>query len=86
MLLVLLLLVASPVYAFWCNGWFPSIGEHKVKILNKCGQPISKEIVATKWSSRDEKAILVEEWTYKKDVYYVLTFEGSRLVKIDWYR
>jgi len=66
--------------SFKCNNSFVSVGDRKVTVLLRCGEPFFAEII----SGDDE--LKIEEWTYKSSAYKgflrVLTFHGGRLVDI----
>ena len=63
-----------------CGQKIISIGDTKLDVLTKCGEPKLKEEI----SGEDERRI--EEWIYKRwpgQLTRVLTFRGTRLVKIE---
>jgi len=66
--------------SFKCNNDFVSVGDRKVTVLLRCGEPFFAEII----SGDDE--LKIEEWTYKSRAYKgflrVLTFHGGKLVDI----
>jgi len=80
-LLVLALFVGqAQASSFKCNNYFVSVGDRKVTVLLRCGEPFFAEII----SGDDE--LKIEEWTYKSSAYKgflrVLTFHGGKLVDI----
>jgi hypothetical protein len=65
---------------FRCGQKLVHIGETKIDVLDKCGEPQLKELV----SGADERR--VEQWVYKRSTRQltrILTFEGTRLVMIE---
>jgi len=66
--------------SFKCNNDFVSVGDRKVAVLLRCGEPFFAEII----SGDDE--LEIEEWTCKsradKGFLRVLTFHGGKLVDI----
>jgi hypothetical protein len=70
-----------------CGNRLVIVGETKVDVLAKCGQPLFSEIVGEDHirTPYGDQIRTVEEWTYNfgaTDFLYVLTFKGGRLVKI----
>lgn len=86
-----LLLIADSAYAsatFRCGSSLVSTDDRSIEVENKCGAPLSRDVVASKviygyYGERSE--VLVEEWAYgpRNGMYYYLRFEGNRLVDID---
>ena len=69
-----------------CRSDLVSEGELKIEVLKSCGEPISKEIVGeTEYTDGNRKKIFyIEEWIYERSGgYYILQFEGSKLVSIE---
>lgn len=69
-----------------------SVGDLKFTVLAKCGEPVFKELVEEKTQFTYQgglitaSKVMVEEWVYDMgpgSFYYLLTFEGSKLVKIE---
>lgn len=63
------------------------MGEPKIKVLSECGDPLFKEITGYTEPERGKESIKVtiSQWTYGpwRGYYYVLTFNGGILAKID---
>ena len=64
------------------------MGDRKIEIVDKCGEPLSRDIVGVETHFTDElikRKSALEEWTYKfnRDYYTVLTFRGSKLITIE---
>jgi len=69
-----------------CGSDLVNEGYLKIEVLNSCGEPISREIVG-EMEYRDDnkkKILYLEEWIYENNgYYYILQFEGSRLVSVE---
>jgi uncharacterized protein DUF2845 len=57
------------------------VGDPKIKVLSRCGEPISKEIIGYTEPERGDKSIKqpISQWTYGpwNGYYYVLVFKGN---------
>lgn len=73
--------VATPIEgSFRCDSHLVRIGDDKLTVLQKCGEPVLREVV----SGALERP--VEQWFYKRGVRRftrILTFEGTRLTRIE---
>jgi len=73
--------VATPLErSFRCDSHLVRIGDDKLTVLEKCGEPIFREVVSGALERR------VEQWFYKRGVRQftrILTFEGTRLTRIE---
>ena len=91
------LLTANPLLAgntsMRCGNELISIGDTMHKVRNTCGNPLSEQRIGEKRTFKIynedqlkiENLIYVYEWYYEKGGgTYILTFEGSRLVKKDY--
>ncbi len=65
-------------------------GDLKIQVEEKCGKPISKEVIGYTLrrvpypGGSQEREHQLEEWIYKFSRYYdVLTFEAGRLIRIE---
>lgn len=85
-----LLALAAPAGAstLRCGSALVSSGDHALEVLDKCGEPASREIIGYRqrgdyWGNREE--LRIDEWVYgpRNGMYYFLRFEASRLVQID---
>ncbi|MHC1730114.1 MAG: DUF2845 domain-containing protein [Syntrophobacteraceae bacterium] len=69
-----------------CKSGLIMLGESKLEIVSKCGQPASKETVERRVPRSVKPAyVTVEEWTYNfgpSDFIHVMEFEGSTLKAI----
>jgi hypothetical protein len=78
---------AESVSTYRCRHRLVSVGDRMFEVEEKCGKPKSKDVISeVKVKTRHlRKTELVEEWLY--DIRYgwwdVLTFRGSRLVRIE---
>ena len=91
-ILGLFIIVASPSFADKrCGGDLISPGKLMYVTVEKCGEPLSKERVGEvryiEKKNEIERVIYLMELVYKESGgYYVLTFEGSRLIKSEFIR
>ena len=68
-----------------CGSQLISLGDRASEVLNKCGEPVSRDPLGYKRSANRREEFQVEEWTYgpNNGMYQYLRFEGSRLKRID---
>ncbi|SDW20714.1 Protein of unknown function [Pseudomonas syringae] len=72
-----------------CGSQLISTGDRAFEVQQKCGEPVSQEVIGTKESFsndyRQSETVRIEEWIYGPDngMYQYLHFEGGRLVRID---
>jgi len=76
--------------SFRCGNDLISLGETMYEVRDACGEPASTQVVGEKTRYRIlkkkhykvESSIYVTEWVYQeRDGIYILTFEGSKLVR-----
>ncbi len=92
-------IAASSVYArdndatFRCSNDIIALGYTMYQVRSECGEPDSSQIVGEKRLSDSDRQfktgeiVYITEWSYgRDDGIYVLTFEGSRLVKKEFFR
>ena len=91
-ILISILLTFSPgAHALRCGTELVDEGDLKIQVEDKCGEPVSKEVIGYILSKApypggsQEREYLLEEWIYKfRSKYYdVLTFEAGRLVRME---
>jgi hypothetical protein len=89
-LATLSLLFVAPSFAgssIRCGNYLISVGDLKIKVLDKCGEPISKEEIGLDAHKhrRKDKYRYLEQWIYEfHDGYYdALTFKAGKLIKIE---
>ena len=90
MILLFLIFTVSALHAFSsfkCPNYFTTIGDYNFKVLNSCGEPISKEITGYVLKN-GKRELKIEVWIYgpKNGWYYQLTFEGGKLVAVEGIR
>ncbi|MGY2259340.1 DUF2845 domain-containing protein [Pseudomonas sp. SDO55104_S430] len=78
---------ASPAFAadtLRCGSQLISVGDRAGEVLQKCGEPVSRDMLGYKRSANRREEFPVEEWTYgpKSGMYQFLRFEGNRLTQI----
>lgn len=73
------LLVASPGYAWRCGNLLVGPGVQKAAVLLYCGEPAYREDLGQIGGEKAERLI------YGPDggMYYLLTFEGGTLTKVE---
>ena len=77
-----LFLLTQNAFAFRCGSGLVTSGDAKVKVLETCGQPTSKEVICPKKTYSCPNT--VEIWYYNcgsNDYIYALTFEDGKLIK-----
>jgi hypothetical protein len=68
-----------------CGSQLISVGDRSGEVLQKCGEPVSRDLLGYKRSANRREEFQVEEWVYgpNSGMYQYLRFEGNRLVRID---
>jgi hypothetical protein len=71
-----------------CGNNLVSVGDLKIKVLDRCGEPILKEKIelnSSRHRKKDGNYRYMEQWTYEfhYGYYDVLTFKGGKLIKIE---
>ncbi|VVQ13673.1 hypothetical protein PS918_05636 [Pseudomonas fluorescens] len=67
-----------------CGSQLVSVGDRSSEVLQKCGEPASRDLLGYKRSANRREEFQVEEWTYGPNggMYQYLRFEGNRLKQI----
>jgi hypothetical protein len=67
-----------------CGSQLISVGDRSSEVLQKCGEPVSRDLLGYKRSADRREEFQVEEWTYGPNggMYQYLRFEGNRLKQI----
>ncbi|MEB0044643.1 MULTISPECIES: DUF2845 domain-containing protein [unclassified Pseudomonas] len=75
---------ASAADTLRCGSQLISVGDRSGEVLQKCGDPVSRDLLGYKRSANRREEFQVEEWTYgpNSGMYQYLRFEGNRLVQI----
>lgn len=98
---VLITLACAAPLSVWsadalrCHGDLAQVGETKASILNKCGEPLTKDTFCKKVERKDSSTHTtivtgceeVEEWTYNPGTgsfMATLRFEAGRLASISY--
>jgi len=84
---LILALAASQAWAadtLRCGSQLISVGDRSSEVLQKCGEPVSRDLLGYKRSADRREEFQVEEWTYGPNggMYQYLRFEGNRLKQI----
>ncbi|WP_085689777.1 MULTISPECIES: DUF2845 domain-containing protein [unclassified Pseudomonas] len=68
-----------------CGSQLVSLGDRASEVLQKCGEPVSRDLLGYKRSANRREEFQVEEWTYgpSNGMYQYLRFEGNRLKQIN---
>ncbi|MDH4567244.1 DUF2845 domain-containing protein [Pseudomonas sp. BN414] len=86
-LALLTLVLAAPAWAetMRCGSKLISLGDRTFEVLQKCGEPVHRDLVGYTLGSYDRREFNVEEWVYgpNNGMLSILTFEGNRLVRIE---
>jgi len=87
LLLMGILLIASPAYALRCGTNLVEVGDSEAKVLHYCGKPTMKTKIKKKvmLDGNRESITTIIQWTYNfgsSDFLYLLNFSGGKLVKI----
>lgn len=90
--LMLLTLLAGSAFALRCGQGLVTVGDSKLEVLEKCGEPFWTDRHALEFreridSERETRSFInVDEWTYNlgpHKLLHYLRFENGRLVDID---
>ncbi len=75
---------ASAADTLRCGSQLISVGDRSGEVLQKCGEPVSRDVLGYKRSVDRREEFQVEEWTYGPNggMYQYLRFEGNRLKQI----
>lgn len=75
---------ASAADTLRCGSQLVSVGDRSSEVLQKCGEPVSRDLLGYKRSANRREEFQVEEWTYGPSggMYQYLRFEGNRLKQI----
>jgi hypothetical protein len=67
-----------------CGSQLINVGDRSSEVLQKCGEPVSRDLLGYKRSADRREEFQVEEWTYGPNggMYQYLRFEGNRLKQI----
>ncbi|MCH4897604.1 MULTISPECIES: DUF2845 domain-containing protein [Pseudomonas] len=68
-----------------CGSQLVSLGDRASEVLQKCGEPVGRDLLGYKRSANRREEFQVEEWTYgpSNGMYQYLRFEGNRLKQIN---
>jgi hypothetical protein len=82
--LVIVVSQASAADTLRCGSQLISVGDRSSEVLQKCGEPVSRDVLGYKRSANRREEFQVEEWTYgpNSGMYQFLRFEGNRLTQI----
>ena len=68
-----------------CGSKLVSVGDRSFEVLQKCGEPVSRDLIGFTLGSYDQRDYKIEEWVYgpNNGMFRILTFEGNRLKSIE---
>ncbi|MCU1718795.1 DUF2845 domain-containing protein [Pseudomonas sp. 5P_3.1_Bac2] len=77
--------VAQADSSMRCGSQLISLGDRRFEVQEKCGEPVSRDLVGYTLGSYDRREYQLEEWLYGPDngMFSILTFEGTRLRAIE---
>ncbi|MGB4073634.1 DUF2845 domain-containing protein [Pseudomonas sp.] len=84
-----LALQAAPVLAqaetMRCGSQLVSLDDRRFEVLQKCGEPVFRDLVGYSLGPNERREYQIEEWVYGPDngMLSILTFEGTRLRAIE---
>lgn len=75
---------ASAADTLRCGSQLVSVGDRSSEVRQKCGEPVSRDLLGYKRSANRREEFQVEEWTYGPNggMFQYLRFEGNRLRQI----
>ena len=85
LLLLVVLMTPSSVWAFRCGTHLVEEGDHTYEVVDKCGEPKIKEHLGYTLKKFKIREFVIERWVYGPfhGYHYVLTFEGGVLKSIE---
>ncbi|MES2818622.1 MAG: DUF2845 domain-containing protein [Pseudomonadota bacterium] len=68
-----------------CGSQLISVGDRAFEVQQKCGEPRFRDLVGYNLGPNERRESPIEEWVYGPDngMLRILTFEGSRLIRIE---
>lgn len=88
-LLILVMMVTTvPARALRCRSDLVQEGDTKFELLQKCGEPVSLEVVGYKLDSRGDRDLLIEHLYYGpwNGWYYLIEVVGGRISSIESFK
>lgn len=85
LILCLSLLIATQAQASYrCERNIASEGDRTVEVLNKCGEPASRQLLGYTTDEQGNREMEIEEWVYGpvNGMKHYLRFEGGRLQSV----
>ena len=86
---LLLMLCASPLLShadtLRCGSKLVNLGDRTFEVMQKCGEPVFRDLVGYSLGPNERREYQIEEWVYGPDngMLSILTFEGTRLRAIE---
>ena len=68
-----------------CGSQLVSLDDRRFEVLQKCGEPVFRDLVGYSLGPNERREYQIEEWVYGPDngMLSILTFEGTRLRAIE---
>lgn len=78
-------LLTNGAYAFRCGTKIVEPGDKTFEVLQKCGEPVLKEVVGYRLNKTKDIEFEIKEWVYgpRGGSYYFLTFHGTTLINVE---
>lgn len=85
LLLLMALLWANQSWAFRCKNNLIKEGDFSFEVLERCGEPVIKEVLGYTVSSKHNREFVIERWVYRPQgsYYQILTFVAGVLENIE---
>ncbi|MEN6433104.1 MAG: DUF2845 domain-containing protein [Smithella sp.] len=66
--------------SFRCSSEIIESGDSSYKVQDKCGQPVSKQIVGYTINENSKRELVIEEWVYNREnIRVVITMIGNKV-------
>ena len=67
-----------------CGSDFIQVGDSAFIVIQKCGEPVSKNQIGYTINDSQKRELVVEEWIYgpQKRYYYIVTVTGGKVSEI----
>ena len=84
----LILVQAGGALALRCGNDLVSVGDKAFLVANRCGEPVSKQLIGYTLNEARKRELVIEEWVYGPwaGSYTVITFVGGVATKIESFK
>ena len=68
-----------------CGSQLVSLDDRRFEVMQKCGEPVFRDLVGYSLGPNERREYQIEEWVYgpENGMLSILTFEGTRLRAIE---